>query len=221
MSGSRHYWSTAEPPPPRPAARPRSKRWLLDGVAVVAALVLIGGAILFFRTRQEKEALIERASSELRRIELELKYRAAAKLPGLNARGWPATIEEEWFRGPSGIPRNPLVSPERPWIDLATKEEEDLDNPILKMTADPRLAGFWYNPHLGVIRARVPVMVSDEESLEVYNRVNGTHLASIFGASSVQAHVEAAPAEEEERKPAVGAIEITSTGQIVRRKEAK
>jgi hypothetical protein len=173
--------------------------------------------VLYFRTNQEKEAMIERAAGELRRVELELKYRAAAKLPGLNGKGWPQQIEEEWFRGPSGVPRNPLVSSERPWVDIATGEELEMDHPALKMTADPRLAGFWYNPNLGVVRARVPVMVSDVDSLELYNRVNGTHLASIFGAAVKPREEEAASADGSAGSSAAPAFEITSTGQVRRR----
>lgn len=217
MTGPRNYWTTGEPPPPRETHRARGRRWLLDGVAVVAALVLITGAVIYFRTHQEKEALIERAASELRRVELEMKYRAAAKLPGLNERGWPVEIDEAWFQGPSGVPRNPLVSPERPWIDIAARDEVDLDNPVVKMTADPRLAGFWYNPHLGVVRARVPVLVSDDESLDLYNRVNGTHLASIFGATNATLDHETAIVLEPEKRSARETIEITNTGQVRRR----
>lgn len=216
MSGGRNYWTTGEPPPRRQAERPRGRRWLLDGVGVVASLVLISGAILYFKTSQEKDALIERTSAELRRVELEMKYRAAAKLPGLNAKGWPAVIEEAWFRGPSGTPRNPLVSPERPWIDLASEEEADLDNPMVKMTADPHLAGFWYNPNLGVVRARVPVMVSDDETLDIYNRVNGTHLASIFGAATASAESDSPSDDDDEKVKPKSTIEITTTGQVRR-----
>jgi hypothetical protein len=217
LSGPRNYWTTGERPRAREAERARGRRWLLDGVGVVAALVLITGAIFYFRTHQEKEALIDRAAAELRRVELEMKYRAAAKLPGLNEDGWPEVIEEGWFQGPSGVPRNPLVSPERPWVDLATREEADLDNPMVKMTADPRLAGFWYNPHLGVVRARVPVMVSDVESLELYNRVNGTRLASIFGATSMPMESEQVVVVEPEHGAGRDTIEITPTGQVRRR----
>ena len=161
--------------------------------------------------------MIQRAAGELRRVELELKYRAAAKLPGLNGKGWPQKIEEDWFRGPSGVPRNPLVSLERPWVDIAAGEELEMDHPALKMTADPRLAGFWYNPNLGVVRARVPVMVSDEDSLELYNRVNGTHLASIFGAALKPRGEEAVSAENRPGSAGAPAFEITSTGQVRRR----
>ena len=102
-------------------------------------------------------------------------------------------------------------------MDLATRDEADLDNPMVKMTADPRLAGFWYNPHLGVVRARVPVMVSDVESLELYNRVNGTRLASIFGATSMPMESEQVVSAEPEQGQGRDAIEITPTGQVRRR----
>lgn len=219
MSSDRNFW-TASSAPRRSVAReapPRRRRLLLDGVGVVATLVFIAGAVLFLRTRQEKEAMIERAAGELRRVELELKYRAAARLPGLNERGWPEKIDREWFNGPSGVPANPLVSPERPWVDLASAEEHDLDHPLMKMAADPRAAGFWYNPALGVVRARVPVLVSDEETLELYNRVNGTRLASIF-ETGLHHHDEPRASADDagsgERRPA---IEITTTGQVRRR----
>lgn len=216
MSGARPDWTTRPGASRGDAERPRVRRWLLDAVGVLTLLVLIGGAVLYFRTHQEREAMIERAAGELRRVELELKYRAAAKLPGLNGKGWPQSVEEEWFHGPSGVPRNPLVSRDRPWVDVASGEELDLDHPSLKMAADPRLAGFWYNPNLGVVRARVPVMVSDEDSLELYNRVNGTHLASIFGAG-LAPRDDSASASESASSESSPAFEITSTGQVRRR----
>lgn len=217
MSGARNYWTTSESPPRRQAVKmPKCRRWLLDGVGVVACLVLIAGAVLYMRTRQEKEALIERAATELRRVELEMKYRAAAKLPGLNAHGWPAAIDEEWFQGPSGVPRNPLVSSERPWIDMASADELDQEHPMVKMTADPKLAGFWYNPSLGVIRARVPVMVSDDETLELYNRVNGTHIASIFGSTNATSESDGAHTRVESTSKSKARIEITTTGRVRR-----
>jgi hypothetical protein len=38
---------------------------------------------------------------------------------------------------------------------------------------------FWYNPALGVVRARVPRTLSDAEALELYNEVNGTRLQEL------------------------------------------
>jgi hypothetical protein len=39
---------------------------------------------------------------------------------------------------------------------------------------------FWYNPYQGVIRTRVPAMISDQRSLDLYNRLNRCTLQSIF-----------------------------------------
>ena len=42
------------------------------------------------------------------------------------------------------------------------------------------VAQFWYNPRHGVIRARVPMAMSDAETLAIYNQVNGSNLQSLF-----------------------------------------
>jgi hypothetical protein len=39
---------------------------------------------------------------------------------------------------------------------------------------------FWYNPYQGVIRTRVPPAISDQRSLDLYNRLNRCNLSSIF-----------------------------------------
>ena len=39
---------------------------------------------------------------------------------------------------------------------------------------------FWYNPYQGVIRTRIPPMISDQRSVELYNRLNRCSLPSIF-----------------------------------------
>lgn len=223
MEEPRHYWTLGgHAGGGSRTSRPgrRARRWLFDAVGVLGALVLILGAVVFMRSRQEREALVTRATAELRRVELELQYRAAARLPGLNSHGWPARLEESWFRSPGEVPRNPLLAPERPWVDLATQEEMGLDDPVVKMAADPRLAGFWYNPQRGVVRARVPVLVSDADALELYNRINGTHLASIFVESAPGKVFPAEESSESGSKDArarAGAIEISSTGQVERR----
>jgi hypothetical protein len=53
-------------------------------------------------------------------------------------------------------------------------------HPPVRLTLDDRMASFWYNPYQGVVRARVPVQVNDDAALELYNRINGCSLLSIF-----------------------------------------
>jgi len=53
-------------------------------------------------------------------------------------------------------------------------------HPVNRLCDGPRTATFWYNPTTGVVRARVPHMVSDQRSLELYNYINGSQLDDLF-----------------------------------------
>ena len=75
---------------------------------------------------------------------------------------------------------NDLVTPERPWLEVAPASQKDLDHPPVRMTITDEIAAFWYNPGTGIVRARVPVTVSDRRATELYNSINGTTLVSIF-----------------------------------------
>jgi hypothetical protein len=153
-------------------------RWLADIAALVVVLALGSGLLLFERARRDREATIQRVTADARRLELEVKYRAASKSVELNPRGWPVTVDPKWFD--SDPPINALLSPHRPWVEVASPDEAGHLHPLVRMAVDESYAAFWYNPYQGVVRARVPVMVSDEQATELYNRVNATTIHSIF-----------------------------------------
>jgi hypothetical protein len=90
-------------------------------------------------------------------------------------------VDPQWFGAEP--PRNGLVSPERPWVEVATPAEASLQDPPVRLTVDPKVAAFWYNPYQGVVRARVPVSISDAKSLAMYNAINGTRLTTIYGVA--------------------------------------
>lgn len=153
-------------------------RWLLEIAGLITALGLLGGVVMYRRLEEKREAQIDLAAAEVHRFQLEIKYRSASRIGELNARGWPVTIDPNWFDGRA--PQNFLLSPDRPWVEVARPEEAGLKHPPVRMAVDPGLASFWYNPYEGVIRARVPVMETDEGSLSLYNRLNDCSLGSIF-----------------------------------------
>ena len=153
-------------------------------VDVVCALFIIGvvASILYFNSQTARQRhTIAGVADDLRRFRDAIELHGAAG-SGTNARGWPATIDPAWFG--SNPPRNELVTPDRPWVELATEDEAGLSDPDVRMTLNTRLASFWYNPYQGIIRARVPVEISDERALANYNAINGTHLDSIYGAGA-------------------------------------
>ena len=153
-------------------------RWVRDLVMILLLVAVGGGALAYQRMHRDREAQIQLAAAELRRLELEVKYRAATGGTQVNPRGWPMTIDPAWFE--QNPPRNCLLTQDRPWVEVASMEESGLTHPPVRMAVDDTVAEFWYNPAQGIVRARVPVMVSDERATELYNRLNGTSISSIF-----------------------------------------
>lgn len=158
-------------------------RWMRDVVAAIGLVGVVGGGLYLQRQQQEEERIFQTAQSDVRRLEMEIKYRAATKSADLNARGWPVTIDPSWFK--DSPPINPLLADDRPWVEVAGTQQAELQHPPVRMAVDNQLAAFWYNPYQGVVRARVPVMVSDEKATELYNRINGVVMPSIFVRESV------------------------------------
>lgn len=154
-------------------------------VDLFAVITLIGlGAAIFYtqKDRYQQQAAMDEVSQAVRMFDLKIKYHAATEGAELTARGWPVTIDPAWFEG--AVPRNPMLSGDRPWLEIAGPVDAELQHPRLRMAVDSTLASFWYNPYNGALRARVPVTASDLEALDMYNAVNRTNLATIFDHSA-------------------------------------
>lgn len=153
-------------------------RWVRDLALIMILAALAGGAVIYSRMERDQEQLVQQAAAEVRRLETEIKYRAATNAVELNARGWPVTIDPMWFDGRP--PLNRLVSTDRPWLEVSGPEQAGLSHPTIRFALEPTQASFWYNPYQGIVRARVPVMVSDAKALDLYNRINACHITSLF-----------------------------------------
>jgi hypothetical protein len=154
-------------------------RRTVNVVSALAAVGLIAFISSSLTDRLKEKRAVEAVATDVSRFRQVLAYRAAANQTEVNTRGWPVTIDPAWFG--SDPPRNTLVTPERPWVEVATPGEASLQDPVVRMTLTPTTAAFWYNPYQGVVRARVPVSLSDRKSLELYNTINGTRLTEIYG----------------------------------------
>ncbi len=182
-------------------------------VDVLAVVTLVGMAVAIFYAQKDRYAqseAVEQATQAVRMFDLKIKYHAATEGAELTARGWPVTIDPDWFEG--SVPRNALVSGNRPWLEIAPPEHAEMEHPRLRMTVNPSLASFWYNPYNGALRARVPVTTSDQEALEMYNRVNRTNLTSIFDLTPRPAddEVEGAPTDEASEGPELSSPDTAS-----------
>jgi hypothetical protein len=161
-------------------------RWR-DALTMLGLVIAVAGAIALQRARGREQAEFNRAAAELNRLALEISYRSVTGQGAQrNEYGWPTDVSPAWFEE-GQAPRNTLASPAAPWLEIAAPEDRGLEHPRIRMLIDETVAGFWYNPGTGIVRARVPVMVSDDEALALYNRLNACDLHSIFDAAPAEA----------------------------------
>lgn len=159
---------------------------------MLAAIGFTAGLGSHLAAEYREHQKVKAVAADVARFKQTLSYQAALKQAELNSRGWPVTIDAEWFG--SDPPRNRLVSPDRPWVEIATPGQAEMMDPPVRITIDNSVASFWYNPYQGVVRARVPLVLSDQRALELYNTINGTRLDTIYGK---EMPVEPAPATPE------------------------
>ena len=154
-------------------------RIIVNIMVAMCALALLG--MLWTQKAREYHEVeqVQTTAASVRLIEQTIRAKATYdKKIQTNERGWPMTVSPSWFT--EDLPRNALLSKEHPWIEVAPESQAGLRHPPVRLAVTTGLATFWYNPYQGVVRARVPVMISDAKSAAAYNQINGTSLVSIL-----------------------------------------
>lgn len=144
-------------------------------VAVVAA------GVMSARRTEAKSAVtaVDVNQSLTRLYERTSYYGALEKTHVTEGTLWPAAVMPEWFG--QKLPVNGLLlagQPDRPWIDVAPPGDESLHPPD-PVALWPNQAQFWYNPNVGIFRARVSATLSDSDALALYNQLNEVSLAAL------------------------------------------
>lgn len=151
-------------------------------VSVIMVGSLLLGTILAWSwnaaSHDRQEARIASARVSAQRLERQIRIQAATGRVALNGRGWPETVDPAWFG--DDPPLNPLIPMGRPWVEVAAEDEDTLTDPPIRQSVSRDLAMFWYNPSTGAVRARVGPTISDQSGLDMYNRVNGVAVATLF-----------------------------------------
>lgn len=179
-------------------------RWVIDLLIVVMLSAAGYGGWWLYTYQQHEATRLERVHAALDLLHEQTRYHTAMgraeQEMGLEP---PPIINEQWF-GPT-LPSNPYASAERdgepdggrdgdgdtgpldvtlasfgdhPWLDIAPEEDFESHPPDPILTSADQ-AQFWFNPQLGVFRARVPAQASARETCELYNLVNRTTLARL------------------------------------------
>jgi hypothetical protein len=160
-------------------------RWAIDSLVALMIAGVIAGIVLHMRSNEQLEEHRETVRGDVARFRAQVMIQAAIGQCELSDQGFPATIDPAWFKGDEGgLPQNPLFDDRHPWLEVAGPAQSDLVHPSNRVVGEGKAAKFWYNPYTGVVRARVPARISDEESLTLYNFVNGTSLDGLFASGS-------------------------------------
>ena len=153
-------------------------RLMMDTLVALMLIALLGGVMWHNRTGQTETQQRESTRAEVRRFQQQLALQNALATVQFNAHGHPDTIDPQWFMG--DLPDNALLSDEHPWVDVAGPDEKDLIHPRQCVATSVDLAKFWYNPHNGIIRARVPVAISDKAAIALYTFINECPVPDLF-----------------------------------------
>jgi hypothetical protein len=156
-------------------------RLAIDALVVAMVLAIIGGFVLTQRSGNQQTERLETTRDAVKRFQDEITIRSA--LEESDGVHHPASVDPAWFEG--NLPMNLLIGDNAPWVEIAGSSEATLVHPQNRIALGNRTARFWYNPVLGIVRARVPANISDAEALEWYNYVNGSALDSLFAEATV------------------------------------
>ena len=92
-------------------------RMLVNAIVGLCVAALVAVVWVKSDREQDEAGRALGAASAIRNIQQVLSYQAAYDKAPANSRGWPITIDPAWFEGE--VPRNPLVSSQHPWIEIA------------------------------------------------------------------------------------------------------
>ncbi len=159
-------------------------RVLLESLMALSAVVILGLVVLWHRGASTEQAQQAYVQTSLTRLAERTAYHAAIAAAQANDRSDVEAlrasrlrqIRPEWFDG--DLPLNVMLEGDRPWIDLAPPGDlaEHPPDPVARRIDQ---AGFWYNPTLGVFRARVAPADSSGTELAIYNDVNAANLDAL------------------------------------------
>ena len=149
-------------------------RIVIDSLIVVMLLGAGVGVLLLRNNKDQGEQDIVKVQQALQRLHDKAEYYKTVQSAMAQQDTLLVHLDQAWFG--ENVPANSLISDGHPWIDLAPPGDLGTHPPD-PIASDKGQAGFWYNPTLGIFRARVAQQATDADTLTLYNQVNGTQLA--------------------------------------------
>ena len=186
-------------------------RLLIDTLIAVMLVALLGGLLWSRQQERRERADVEAVRGALATLADQAAYHGALGHISNSPAGYPVHMMPDWFG--EALPVNALLSAEHPWIDLAPPGDTAAHPPDPIATSESQ-AGFWYNPNLGVFRARVPESESDRHALEAYNEVNRSALSELPERDAMRAPQAYHPLDATTRSAAGDFVKTYLAGRV-------
>jgi hypothetical protein len=156
-------------------------RLVVDSMIALMLVGILAGVLWYHREQTRELETREQVHHALARLYEQALYHGALEQDHpetLSPVGFPLNISPQWFTDEAWLPLNVLVPSRQPWLDVAPTGDSG-DHPPDPVIGADQQAGFWYNPARGLFRARVPRQRSDEQTLALYNTLNGVTLLGL------------------------------------------
>ncbi|MCE9589185.1 MAG: hypothetical protein K8S99_01530 [Planctomycetes bacterium] len=151
-------------------------RLIVDTLIALMLACMLGAIILHYRHDQRSLIQVQQVHTALAQLQEQALLRGALSESETGEQGFPKVIAVKWFI--DGRPLNALAPPTQPWLDVAP-EGDMHDQPPDPIIDGPDQASFWYNPNRGLFRARIPSQFTEQGTIDLYNRVNGTLVSKL------------------------------------------
>ena len=151
-------------------------------VNLLMGLMLFATAGLVFYVQQDADletSKVDQLKNAVVMLRTQSMLQPASEKVDALPNGHAKSIEQAWFEP---VPTNPFAPKHTPWLEVSNNIK--LKHPEYITFGDKRSA-FWYNPHLGIVRARVSQQISQVATYELYNQVNRTHLSERAHTSQI------------------------------------
>lgn len=148
-------------------------RLLIDSLIAVMLVAILGAILVHYREEQTRILRYQQVHLTLASLQEQALFRGALGEVETSPTHFPLEISVSWFD--NRLPTNIMVPGRQPWLDIAPPEDSS-DHPPDPVISRSDQAGFWYNPARGLFRARVMAQFTEEETLQLYNELNGTAL---------------------------------------------
>ena len=143
----------------------------------VMVVLLVAGVVVYDHVQRQTRDTHQTVRQDLVRLRGQAAYHGAMRRTAVTKAGFPSVIRKEWFAG-EPLPTNVLVVGRHRWLDVAPSGDMS-EHPPDPIVFGPDQGGFWYNPNIGVVRARVPWEHSVTKALAMYNKLNFTSLTRL------------------------------------------